>query len=136
MVAMPAQFQSARRDPIEYVAAGGIAVEAIALAAWSVTVLMDGLEGQSTVTRDGSETVLGAFMLGVAVLIGVLSWALFKGYRWPSGPAITIQVLLIGGAVVSNDFLSIPIMAGIIALALVVGVCLLVYRNARYESRG
>jgi len=116
----------------ETAAAAGVALEALVLGAWSITVLVSGLTGEQVVTREGSETALGAFMLFVALLLGGIAAAVWKRVRWATGPAITLQVLLIGGAAISSDFLGIAIILAIIFYAVVVAVALIAIRRQQF----
>ncbi|WP_182354512.1 hypothetical protein [Flaviflexus huanghaiensis] len=118
--------------PVERIAALGVAVEALVLGSWSATVLVSGLTGEQVVTDDGSETVLGAFMLSVAVLLAGIAFAVWKEVRWATGPAITLQVLLIGGAFYSTDFLSVPAIAAIVVYAVLVSIALVALRRRQF----
>lgn len=116
----------------EILAALGVALEALLLGAWSITVLVSGLTGERVVTQDGSETTLGAFMFVVALMLAGISFAVWREVRWATGPAITLQVLLIGGAVISTDFLSLPIITIIILYAIAVSLALIKIRRAQF----
>lgn len=116
----------------EILAALGVALEALLLGAWSITVLVSGLTGERVVTQDGSETTLGAFMFVVALMLAGISFAVWREVRWATGPAITLQVLLIGGAVISTDFLSLPIITIIILYAIVVSLALIKIRRTQF----
>lgn len=116
----------------EILAALGVALEALLLGAWSITVLVSGLTGERVVTQDGSETTLGAFMFVVALMLAGISFAVWREVRWATGPAITLQVLLIGGAVISTDFLSLPIITIIILCAIAVSLALIKIRRAQF----
>lgn len=116
----------------EILAALGVALEALLLGAWSITVLVSGLTGERVVTQDGSETTLGAFMFVVALMLAGISFAVWREVRWATGPAITLQVLLIGGAVISTDFLSLPIITIIILYAIAVSLALIKIRRTQF----
>lgn len=116
----------------ETAAALGVALEALVLGAWSITVLVSGLSGEQVVTRDGSETTLGGFMLFVAVLLAGISFAVWKDMRWATGPAITLQVLIIGGSVISTGFLSLPIITVLILYAVLVSLALIAVRRRQF----
>lgn len=118
----------------EALAALGVALEALVLGVWSITVLVSGLSGETVVTEDGSDTGLGIFMLVVAILLGGVAWAVWKDVRWATGPAITLQVLLIGGAVISTDFLPIPAIGAIILYAVLVAVALINVRRKQFAA--
>lgn len=119
---------------IETLSALGVVLEALALAAWSITVLVSGLSGESVVTDDGSETMLGAFMLFVAVLLAGVAFALWKEMRWSTGPAITLQVLVVGGAAISTGFLSLPVITALIIYAILVSIALITVRTRQFSD--
>ena len=125
-------MQERKPLPTERIAALGVALEALALGAWSVTVLISGLTGERVVTDDGSETTLGAFMLVVAVLLGGIAFAVWKEVRWATGPAITLQVLLVGGAFYSTDFLHPAAIGAIVVYAVLVSVALIAVRRRQF----
>lgn len=116
----------------ETAAALGVGLESLVLAVWSITVLVSGLSGEQVVTADGSETTLGVFMLFVAVLLGGISVAVWKGVRGATGPAITLQVLIVGGAVISTDFLSLPVITALIIYAVLVSAALIAIRRRQF----
>ncbi|MDO5722934.1 MAG: hypothetical protein Q4P33_00830 [Flaviflexus sp.] len=115
-------------------AAIALAVETVGLIAWSGVVLASGLAGERVVTEHGSETWLGLYGLVIAALIGLLAWAINRGSKWASGPAITAQVLLIGGAVYSSDFLTWPMQVALGAFGLIALVLLLRLRAATHRA--
>lgn len=115
-------------------AAIALAVETVGLLAWSAVVLASGLSGERVVTEHGSETWLGLYGLLIAALIGLLAWAINRGKRWASGPAITAQVLLIGGAVYSSDFLTLAMQLALGAYGLIALALLLRLRAATHRA--
>lgn len=118
----------------ETIAAIGVGLEALVLCIWSITVLVSGLSGETVVTEDGSETTLGIFMLVVGLMLGGIAIAVWKDVRWATGPAITLQVLLIGGAVISTDFLNIAALGAIILFAVLVGIALIAVRRRQFAD--
>ncbi|AZQ77053.1 MAG: hypothetical protein ACTHUY_01270 [Flaviflexus sp.] len=118
----------------ETIAAIGVGLEALVLCIWSITVLVSGLSGETVVTEDGSETTLGIFMLIVGLMLGGIAIAVWKDVRWATGPAITLQVLLIGGAVISTDFLNIAALGAIILFAVLVGIALIAVRRRQFAD--
>lgn len=115
-------------------AAIGVGLEALILGIWSITVLVSGLSGETVVTEDGSDTTLGIFMLVIAILLAGIALAVWKQVRFATGPAITLQVLLIGGAVISTDFLHIGFIIAIIIYAVLVGTALINLRGRQYSN--
>lgn len=115
-------------------AAIGVGLEALVLGIWSITVLVSGLSGETVVTEDGSDTTLGIFMLVIAILLAGIAVAVWKQVRFATGPAITLQVLLIGGAVISTDFLHIGFIIAIIIYAVLVGIALINLRRRQYSN--
>ena len=118
----------------ETIAAIGVGLEALVLCIWSITVLVSGLSGETVVTEDGSETTLGIFMLVVGLMLGGIAIAVWKDVRWATGPAITLQVILIGGAVISTDFLNIAAIGAIILFAVLVGIALIAVRRRQFAD--
>src|SRR5699024_109743 len=118
----------------ETIAAIGVGLEALVLCIWSITVLVSGLSGETVVTEDGSETTLGICMLSVGLMLGGIAIAVWKDVRWATGPAITLQVLLIGGAVISTDFLNIAALGAIILFAVLVGIALIAVRRRQFAD--
>lgn len=110
-----------------------LAVEAVAGAAWSGVVLFSGLAGERVVTEHGSETWLGLYGLVIAAIIGLLAWAIGRGQRWASGPAITAQVLLIGGAIYSSEFLTWPVQIALAMYGLLALIALIRLRAATHR---
>lgn len=125
-------MQKRKSVPAQRIGSLGVALEAVVLGAWSITVLVSGLTGEQVVTDDGSETTLGLFMLVVALLLAGISFAVWKEVRWATGPAITLQVLLAGGAVYSTEFLPIITVSAIILYALLVAVALIAVRRRQF----
>lgn len=115
-------------------AAIGVGLEALILGIWSITVLVSGLSGETVVTKDGSDTTLGIFMLVIAILLAGIALAVWKQVQFATGPAITLQVLLIGGAVISTDFLHIGFIIAIIIYAVLVGIALINLRRHQYSQ--
>ncbi|WP_054952427.1 hypothetical protein [Flaviflexus massiliensis] len=115
-------------------AAIGVGLEALILGIWSITVLVSGLSGETVVTEDGSDTTLGIFMLVIAILLAGIALAVWKQVRFATGPAITLQVLLIGGAVISTDFLHTGFIIAIIIYAVLVGTALINLRRRQYSN--
>lgn len=117
----------------QQIATAGVALEALLLAFWAITVIFSGMTGEHFLTQTGNETALGFFTLGIAALLGVLAFFIFRGSKWATGPAITLQVLIIGGAVTSGDFLDVGLMVLISAFA--VGVALVLIRLRMFYAR-
>ncbi|SFA94141.1 hypothetical protein SAMN05421867_10412 [Cellulomonas marina] len=110
------------------VVATGVLLEAVLLAGLAVLLVVDlgrGLaagQGQGSI---GAVVFLVVLALGVAALLWRGSLALADGQRWPRGPVLMIQVLLV---IVSTGWATSgapPAVLLLTALALVVGAGLL-----------
>lgn len=123
------------RHQIQRLTALGIGLQTLALTAWCIAVIYSGVSGEQVVTRDGSEVTLGLVGLIIALVLGVITWTVWKGYRWSTGPAITLEVLFIGGAVMSGDFLSLGQQIGLVTYGVILTALLLMLRIDQDHDR-
>lgn len=115
---------SAGRPPALWVVVGGIALEALALAAAAVLVLVELVAGGSLSV--GVSLFLVVFAGGVAAVLGASARGLLRGQRWARSPVATWQLLQI---VVAFSWLQFEVTAGgivtmVLALLVLVGLML------------
>lgn len=109
-------------------AATGIGLQTIALAAWSGFVLYSGLTGESIVTANGSEKSLAVLGFVITIILAVITLTVARGYRWSTGPGLTLEILFIGGVVMSGDFLTVLQQLGLLVAGLIIAGLLLYVR--------
>lgn len=115
--------RAGRRPPALWIVVAGIAVEALALAAAAVLVLVELLTGGSM--SIGVSLFLVLFAAGVAAVLGLSARGLLRGQRWARSPVATWQLLQVVVAFSWLQYDVTPWGVATMALALVVLVGLM-----------
>jgi hypothetical protein len=116
----PVQQGRPRRDRFRAVAGGVCAVEALALAGFTVFYLWELTQGASD---DAARVVVSALVIALfAVGVALLARGWWSGANWPTTPTLVWNLLMlpVAWSVVQSDRLVVGAVVGLVAVAGVV----------------